>query len=203
MSPDRQSSRQSGAAMIVTLMMLIAVLALGIAAAQMALQGDKAARNERDRQIALQAAEAALLDAEADIQDSPDPVRSRSTLFAPDRTEGFVDGCGAGTGNRHLGLCLRATGETPAWMSVDFLDDGDQARSVPYGHFTGQSFQTGQGTLPARLPRYVIELMPFNMPGEAATSGDLQYFYRITAIGFGTRESTQVVLQSFYRKASP
>lgn len=194
--------RQSGAALIVTLMMLIAVLALGIAAAQMALQGDKAARNERDRQIALQAAEAALLDAETDIENSPDPARSRSTLFAPDRTEGFVEGCGAGKTNRYLGLCLRAAGETPVWLAVDFLADGAAARTVPYGHFTGQFFEAGLGTLPARPPRYVIELMPFNMPGEAATAGDLGYFYRITAIGFGTRESTQVVLQSFYRKAS-
>lgn len=191
---------QQGASLIVALMMLIAVLSLGISAAQMALQGEKAARNERDRQIALQAAEAALLDAETDIEDAPDAARSRSALFAHDRTEGFARGCGSGTGNPFLGLCLRADGDTPVWLSVDFLDQSNRARTVPYGHFTGQSFPAGQGILPARPPRYVIELMPYNMAGEAATAADLTYFYRITAIGFGMRDSTRVVLQTFYRK---
>ncbi|HEY4542730.1 MAG TPA: PilX N-terminal domain-containing pilus assembly protein [Noviherbaspirillum sp.] len=192
--------RQTGASLIVALMMLIAVMVLGAAAAQMALQGEKAARNERERQIAFQAAEAALLDAETDIEDAGDAASSRSTLFAHDSTEGFVADCGSGKANPHLGLCLRAEGDKPVWLAVDFLDQSDQARTVPYGHFTGQAFQTGQGVMPARLPRYVIELMPFNMPGGDATAEGISYFYRITAVGFGTRESTQVVLQTFYRK---
>jgi type IV pilus assembly protein PilX len=42
--------------------------------------------------------------------------------------------------------------------------------------------------------------MPYNKEGEGATREDLTYFYRITAIGFGVRDTTQVVLQTFYRK---
>ena len=63
---------QYGATLLVTLLMLVVVLLLGIAAAQIALQGEKSSRNDRDRQIAFQAAEAALLDAEMDIEQSPD-----------------------------------------------------------------------------------------------------------------------------------
>jgi type IV pilus assembly protein PilX len=200
MKPQCPTPRQSGASLIVALIMLTAVLSLGVSAAQMAMLGEKAARNERDRQIALQAAEAALLDAETDIEDSPDEKSSRSKLFAHDRAEGFAAGCASGTGSAYLGLCLRAAAETPVWLSVDFLDQSSQAHSVPYGRFTGQAFQAGQGVMPARVPRYVIELMPYNLAGEGATAEDLTYFYRITAIGFGTRESTQVVLQTFYRK---
>ena len=59
----RASGRQRGASLIVSLLMLVAVLVLGISAAQIALQGEKASRNDRDRQIAFQAAEAALMDA--------------------------------------------------------------------------------------------------------------------------------------------
>jgi type IV pilus assembly protein PilX len=44
--------------------------------------------------------------------------------------------------------------------------------------------------------------MPYNAPGEGATSEHMTYFYRITAIGFGVRDTTQVVLQTFYRKDS-
>ncbi|MGH8806963.1 MAG: pilus assembly PilX family protein [Noviherbaspirillum sp.] len=191
--------RQHGAALLVSLVMLIVVLMLGISAAQIALQGEKASRNDRDHQIALQAAEAGLMDAELDIEGASAPGRARSHLFARDRTDGFTEGCGSGYGNIHLGLCLRAEDSTtPVWQTVDFMDDTANARSVPYGYFTGQSFQTGQGSLPGRVPRYVVEVMPYTKEAESAT--ELTYFYRITAIGFGARDTTQVVLQTFYRK---
>jgi type IV pilus assembly protein PilX len=192
--------RQRGASLIISLLMLIAVLLLGMSAAQIALQGEKASRNERDRQIAFQAAEAALMDAEMDIENSP-AQESRSNIFAPDSADGFTPGCGAGSGNIHLGLCNRAEeGTTPIWQSIDFLDQSEQARSVPYGRFTGQSFQTGKGFLPGRKPRYIIELMAYNLPGAGTSGEDMTYFYRVTAIGFGARDETQVVLQTFYRK---
>jgi type IV pilus assembly protein PilX len=42
--------------------------------------------------------------------------------------------------------------------------------------------------------------MAYNREGEGASQEDMTYFYRVTAIGFGTRSTTQVVLQTFYRK---
>jgi type IV pilus assembly protein PilX len=193
-------NHQQGASLVVSLLMLIAILLLGISAAQIALQGEKASRNDRDRQIAFQAAEAGLMDAEMDIENSAAP-NSRSIIFAPDSKEGFVEGCGAGTDSTYLGLCNRAEdGASPVWKEVEFLDESKDARSVPYGHFTGQVFDTGKGSLPERRPRYIIELMAYNREGAGATQEDMTYFYRVTAIGFGTRSSTQVVLQTFYRK---
>lgn len=60
--------------------------------------------------------------------------------------------------------------------------------------------QTGHAFLPAKAGRYIIELLRSMQPGQDAGMTQ-QYFYRITAIGFGTRETTQVVLQSYYRKS--
>jgi type IV pilus assembly protein PilX len=40
--------------------------------------------------------------------------------------------------------------------------------------------------------------MAYNRQGESAEKPS--YFYRVTAIGFGVRDTTQVVLQTFYRK---
>lgn len=200
MTRQQNVIRQRGAALIVALLMLIAVLMLGISAAQIALQAEKASRNERDRQLAFQAAEAGLMDAEMDIENSA-AATSRSHIFARDSADGFTPGCGAGSGNIYLGLCSRAEGGAPPiWQAIDFLDQSEQARSVPYGRFTGWSFQTGQGFLPNRPPRYIIELMAYNMPGAGTSMEDTTYFYRITAIGFGARDATQVVLQTFYRK---
>lgn len=193
---------QHGASLVIALLMLVAVVLLGVSAAQTALQGEKASRNDRDRQIAFQAAEAALMDAEMDIEHSPDAARTRSAIFSRRKAEGFVDGCGGGEANVFLGLCTRAAeGAAPAWLAVDFNQTAPAtARSVPYGKFTGQTFQAGQGSLPVRQPRYIIELMTYNKPGESAAIGERTYFYRITAAGYGMRETTRVVLQTFYRK---
>lgn len=175
---------------------------LGLSATRIAVESERAARGGRDRQIALESAEAALLDAQIDIEHSPDASLSRSALFGSDRADGFVDGCGAGVANAALGLCTRDD-SAPAWLTVDLADASSaSARTVAFGRFTGRRLPVGAGTLPARLPRYLIELLPFNLAGHAALSGQSSVFYRITAIGFGSHDMTRVVLQSFYRKAS-
>jgi type IV pilus assembly protein PilX len=134
-----------------------------------------------------------------DLQGGLTSSKSRSHIFLRDSREGFIEGCGSGYGNIYLGLCATAVpGATPVWLEVNFMDESGNARTVPYGFFTGQSFQVGQGSLPARLPRYIIENMLYTGAGESAT--DTTYFYRITAIGFGSSDTSQVVLQTFYRK---
>lgn len=191
-----------GATLVVTLIILIAVSLIGISTAHIALLGEKSSRNDRDRKVAFQAAEAALLDAETDISQSPDQGNSRSMLFAADRTEGFVEGCSIGADSPYLGLCRQGgDSEVAAWLSVDFLDDSAKTtRTVPYGMFTGRPFETGQGMSPSRTPRYIIELMPYVAAGENAEIEHRSYLYRITAVGFGAKEGTRVMLQTVYRK---
>jgi type IV pilus assembly protein PilX len=184
--------RQRGVALVVTLVMLVAVLMLAATAAGMALMGEKAARAERDRHVALQAAEDALMDAERDIEGAG-PGRA-ALLAAPGE---FAPRCGTGAA---LGLCGPAgPDEAPPWQSVDLAADGDNGAAVALGHFTGAAMQTGQGALPMRRPRYIIERRPYRPPGEEA-EGVVRYYYRVTAIGFGNREGTQMVLQSAWRR---
>ena len=190
--------REDGAALLIALVLLLAVLIVGVSAARTALDAEKSARNMRDRHIAFQAAEAALADAERDIEGVRDPARA--ALFAVGSAIGFEDGCGRGANNANLGLCLRAPPMlTPAWLAADLA--GDEGATVPYGKFTGAAMPVGSGPLPALAPRYIIELMPLARAGEDAgeRAGNV---YRITAIGFGTRASTRVVLQAFYRKVA-
>jgi Tfp pilus assembly protein PilX len=188
-------SRRRGAALLTALFMLLALLIIGAAAARTALNAEKSARSERDRHIAFQAAEAALIDAERDIEGVAAPASARAQLFANGSALGFVEGCGRGADN--LGLCMYSPA-TPAWQLAD-LAGADDATTT-YGRFTGSALPTGGGALPGRAPRYVIELMPLARAGEDA-GRPAANVYRITAIGFGVRPSTQVVLQSFYRKA--
>lgn len=194
---------QSGAALVIALFLLVVFSLLGTSAAQLALQGEKAARGDRDRQIALRSAEAALRDAEIDIEHSPDAMRSRSHIFSRNAALGFPreneSRCNAGQDNVYLGLCSLSVAGKPPWQLVNFSDrQSASMHSVPYGHFTGRKLATGKASLPCMLPRYVIERIVVRALGEDA--GKPAYVYRVTAIGFGVRESTQVVLQSVYRK---
>lgn len=200
MTVNRQT-RARGAALVTVLFVLIAVLIVAVSAATAALNAEKSARNERDRHIALQAAEAALVDAERDIR-ALDPASPRAVMFAPGSALGFVDGCGKGVDGPGLGLCSRIEAPgVPAWVGASLAgNDAGANGAVSYGTFTGAVMPTGAGTLPARPPRYIIELMPFSRAGEDAGQ-QVANFYRITAIGFGSRPATKVVLQSFYRKS--
>jgi type IV pilus assembly protein PilX len=65
---------QRGFSLIVALMMLIVIIILGISGSQMAINEERGSRNDRDRQIAFQAAEAALKDAEQEIFGATAPV---------------------------------------------------------------------------------------------------------------------------------
>ena len=188
---------QAGVALVGALFMLIALLAIGAAAAHMALGAGQAARAERDRQMAFQLAEAGLADAQRDIEGGSDPASARAALFEGANGEGFVDGCGRADAV-NAGLCM-AGAALPAWQAIDLAADGEPARAAEYGRFTGAMLPVGRGALPSRLPRYLIEAMPDARAGQDASrrSGGL---YRITAIGFGVRDSTSAVLQAFYRR---
>jgi Tfp pilus assembly protein PilX len=201
MRRHRYGHQQHGVVLAIALVWLLIATLLVISSVQSALQEHKAARAFRDRAIAFQAAEAGLIDAETDLDASPSPALSRSAMFAADRSEGFPqDGeelCQSGKANQFQGLCRAAQGNALLSMLAEDSVYDAASLSVEYGHFTGRTLQTGGGMLPIRLPRYVIELVR-DRSIDVDTSF---YLYRITAIGFGPHAETQVVLQSFYRKA--
>jgi type IV pilus assembly protein PilX len=189
------SGREAGLALVSVLFLMIAVLIAGLSAARAALDAEKSARGERDRQVAFAAAEAALADAERDIDGAAGALSERAAMFAPHGESAFVEGCGK-AGAANAGLCLFLP-QRPAWQRADLAgDDG-----VAFGSFTGAAMPAGTGMFPARLPRYLIEWLPDIHPGEDAShrSGPC---YRVTAIGFGAAAHVQVVLQSYYRKAA-
>lgn len=193
--------RQGGASLIVSLLMLIVILVLSLSLASMSLQGEKASRSDRDRQIAVQAAEAALKDAEMDIDPQIVVAATRKEIFDASSNLFFEEGCASGVSNPYQGMCApAASGQKPTWQTVDISDDKTDSKSVPFGRFTGQTMLVGKSSFPAKLPRYIIEAVQDVEAGQNAGEST-KYIFRITAIGFGPNEHTQVVLQSFYRKA--
>lgn len=157
---------QRGVTVVVCLVMMLLVMLLGASAARLGLQGEQAVRGERDREIAFQAAEDALADAERSIENGSAQVAQ--------------------------GACS----VDPAWQRADLGADDGGACTVEYGELTGAAMTTGVGFLPFKKPRYVIERLECHQPGSDAS--DPQNCYRVTAIGFGPKPGTEVVLQSMF-----
>lgn len=195
----RAPSSQGGFSLITTLILLAVVMTLGIGASQMVLLAERSTRFDRDQQIAFQAAEAALLDAEFDIRGPNSSASQRMATFSGRLADlvNFSDGCGTGTSR---GLCLpSATGAKPVWFAVDFTDQSGTAKTAEFGEFTGRTLSTGTtGIRPEILPRYIVEIIPDTTPGSSQTSPEA--LYRVTAMGFGPRKETQAVLQMIFRK---
>ena len=189
--------RQKGFSLITTLILLVVATILGVGAAQIVLQSEKPTRYERDSQIAFQASEAALLDAEFDIRGPNTSTSQRLASFVPGSVVGFVDGCGTAA---RRGLCTpSAAGQKPVWYGVDFQDESSSAKTVKFGEFTDRTLSTGtSGSRPEIAPRYIIEVIPAPTPGSNASAKPT--LYRVTAMGFGPRKAPQAVVQMIFRK---
>jgi len=186
-----RSDRQRGASLIMVMMILIIVSLLGVGGAQIALMSERGARNDRDMQVAWQAAEAALLDAEVDMTTlSP---HGRKELFDGKKRPEFKPCTDAGTGTT-AGL-YDFTGPTctkPAWLSLNFTSNA----ATVFGANSGKTFASGNvGVQPAQAPLYMIELV--KDPANLTTPPS--FIYRVTAMGFGPRTDIQAVVQEIYR----
>ena len=184
---------QKGMSLIIVLIMLSAIFMLAAFGARLTLLGEKSARNDRDRQIAFQAAEAALGDAEIDIMGPNSASNSRNAQMDSRTLQLFVEGCGTTADNR--GLCSTNTNTTPFYKSIDFEETGASRHYVTLGEYTGRStgFATGSSALPAQLPRYIIETIAYN-PAQGSCAQHKAFL--VTALGYGLNQQTQVMLQS-------
>src|SRR5262249_39147003 len=107
---SRQTQR--GISLVVVLLFLVMLSILGTTAIQTSSLEEKMTGNERDRQIAFEAAEGALRDAEREIFQSLGP------------TSPFDSAC-------DNGLCTPSTTAVPAWDAVDWFS----ATPREYGAF--------------------------------------------------------------------
>ena len=209
---------ERGFSLIVSLMMLIVIIILGVSASQMAINEERGARNDRDRQIAFQSAEAALKDAEYEILNPASPACTQpghvnhgrmrfgtSTCFNSESGIGFnSSGLSPCSVPPNAGLCPRALDAPalPAWLDpqLDFLADAKgmgTMSSVAYGQYTGRRYGS-QVSFPGKPlsrypPRYIIELVRNNTSIDDVADHNM---FRITAMGFGANPNTQVVLQT-------
>ena len=188
-------SRQQGAALLMAMLFLVILTLIGITSMIGSALEERMARNSRETNIAFQAAEAALRDAEADLQNTGAAPRATAITFI-EFTMGAGNCSGAGA---TVGLCQPATAVPQVWDGTpSHLED--TTISVRYGTYTNAtlfpiSTQNTEGiagttTLPSggvsKQPRYLIEYLGFQSPW---------YIYRITSVGYGPTPTTKVILQ--------
>lgn len=196
-------SRQRGATLIVGMIMLLLLTLIGVAGMQDTLLQEKMAGNARDRDMALQAAEAALRDAEIVMGAATEPVFNN--------VNGMYDwsaSMGYSKMKRQMGssnfLSEQAFWQTQ-WNWASPSDGGIlYSRALPDV---------------AEQPKYVIEKLPVSMTDKTQYAGgtDPNYVeditgnaevpevptytdYRITARGVGLTADSVVILQSTFRR---
>ena len=188
MTPIQQNTRylvthhQRGISLVIVMIFLVILSLLGISAMQSSTLSSRVARNEADRNLAFQAAESALRDGELDV---------RNQRFDRSKCVAGNLGCRANQmqGKTRFdvacteGRCVFQDGVSPWETSTRWSSAGS---SVAYGTYTGAA----NIPLVNTQPRYLLEALPL---------ADSPPTYRITAVGFGTSASTQVMLQIVVR----
>ena len=140
--PHAARPQQRGMSLIVVLLLLVIVSMLGAASMQIAGMGEHGARNDRDMQLALQSAEAALIEAEVDLT-GPNPnggeIGNRTADFKAGNAR--FPGSKCGKSSKAKGLCALETSSSKkaTWLTADFEGGSDTAS---FGDFTPSSFQS-------------------------------------------------------------
>ena len=176
------TNKQRGTALIVSLLILIVLTILGVAAMSTNTMEEKMAGNSRKIDLAFQAAESALRDAQIDLTKNPlsFPSPSSPNPCSPN------------------GLCTPSTTGTPVWDTVNW---STSART--YGVYT--HVYTGSAPIPNMpQPVYIIEKMPpvvtpGSSLGQKSYNSQPPQVYRITSRATGPGGVAVVELQSVYR----
>lgn len=177
------AKKQKGSALIISLLILLVMTVLGIQGMENTALEEKMSGNFRDRGIAFEAAEAALLAGEAWLNAQTEiPVADGAgtnqvwTFGAAEITDdGFWEGI-----------------SVPGTFSVN-LNDGDfELSQSPKYVIEERAIVTGSGA-GSQSP------LDITQQAKPSTSG-VTYSYRITAIGYGSSPNSVVVLQANFNK---
>lgn len=193
--------------LIVILLLLVAIAILGLLNSSNALMQTRMARSERDYQSAYAAAESALSDGEREIMAGTRRVTvgSESEVVTSARIgPAFVSLAGACDSSGVLtpstsGLYDMTNCPTAWWLQFTF----GSANSNLLGGVTGASFpvaSSGFLTGASTAPRYIIDILPDNTPGQSASPNNRRQVFRVTSRGVGSSADTEVVLQSVIRR---
>jgi type IV pilus assembly protein PilX len=175
-----KQSKQSGVVMFVALILLLILSLLGVTAARMQTVEERMARNDNNREIGAQAAEAALRAAEVGLETGTItiPFPSGGGMYVPDLSQG----------SPLIGMDWTNAANTLAYSSP--LVTGPALTSLP---------------TVSQNPKIVIEQMistaiaSQDISVASLTGSGQVYVYRVTAQGVGADNSSTTMLQTIVR----
>ncbi len=177
-----QRTRQHGAVLLVSLMILLIMTVLGIAGMSTTTMEEKMAANNQQQQQAFQAAETALRDAEAWLTANVTQIGD------------LTDFNGA---NGLYSVWEPAVGTAPVEPTFDIYDNNDWS----INGVASQSLLSGQDP-----PRYIIEYVG-EKDGGAGGSLDpnaapliVRYAFRVTAVGWSVDGTARYLAWSHYTR---
>jgi len=177
MQQHSQHNSQQGSVLIISLVIMVVLTILGVSGMRTTLLEEKMAGNMRDSQLAFQAAEATLKQAEQYIEHNVVSISS----FDNDGSDGLYD---------------KST-ERP-WESINW----DDADSIEYSNFdTNYSINTPPRFIVQHLVSQTSNIDELNLDnyGQGTGAGRVEMFL-ITARATGSSGSSVVTLQSTYGK---
>lgn len=194
MKPSRQAprfvSRQHGAALVISLLLLLIMTLLGLGASQSTRLQERMAGNQRDQELALQAAEAALRYAEANV-----------SAEAPN-----VNRCSLPGGASCDTYDLRKLVDADTRVALDLASQSDEWWAQ-WGRQLGSDADDGNVEFEiegvATPPELIVEHMgDFSdvLSGGGSSFNVVREFYNVTARSTGQTESAKVVIQSTYAR---
>ena len=179
--------RQGGVVLFMSLIMLLIITVLGLSSVQTTSMQERMARNSRDANLAFQAAESAIKDAETIVEDF-------ASLAAFDDADANQNGL----------YYEAAFDEVNNWRSIE--DGGLVDWESPDGDYL--TADTSISNVAAQ-PKYIVEhvktvvsdedRLNLDNVGQDTGSGRAQIF-RVTVYGTGGTETAHVMIQSTYGK---
>jgi type IV pilus assembly protein PilX len=190
MKPLYVDRKQSGAVLIVSLIMLLLLTIIGMASMGGTLLEERMSGNLRDQNLALQAAEAALREGETVAT-----LDSGAGSCAASGGFDGSDGCYSSEGR----VCIDADASNDASCWPGSNDPANWADWTSNGRTL-----SGAKALPkvAEQPRFVVERQQTQetCPENKTKQCDKTSYFKVTARGVGGNVNTVVVLQSLFRR---
>ncbi|MDE1464088.1 pilus assembly PilX family protein [Spartinivicinus poritis] len=162
----KKQNKQQGVALVYCLIIMLVLTIIGVSITSTLTSSTKLIANQQDNQIALEAAEVALMDAEQWLFSKDNPEHS------PIGTEQTDD----------LKVWLRDNKNT-LWKKEEYWE---KAKEIT--NYTTMNDDQGK-------PKYIIEYYGNNSsssaaPGDSKSRGQPKVFYRVSAMGNGPGKST-------------
>ena len=176
--------KSNGSVLVISLLVLLVLTILGVTALDTTVMEERMSANTWQRNLAHQAAETALKDAEQWLTNAAGNVVTQGHISKFDGNDELYDST--------------LTAKSLGW---DANDAGNWDAGNSQAVTTLSSFPSDASVIPG-APRYIIEYVGrIGDPPLNFTDPDLREFaFRVVAIGWGQDQTTKVVLSSTFSK---